>query len=191
MPITTWTGLFCLEENWKFSLQKETERPHNRCAAKKKGKPMVVVVVVVTAAGEIIRMILIVVAPAVAVQDVVAVDLTPVLNHVLPNAVNAAAVAKEAETVTVTAKERKNESDHDLARDHARHLPHDQQLHGHAQALQQQSSAIKKKNRVDKAAHQVQTKLFSLCARFKRLEIEKELYSKNCCNTSKFNNAFF
>lgn len=91
---------------------------------------------------------------------------------------NAAAVAKEAETVTVTAKERKNESDHDLARDHARHLPHDQQLHGHAQALQQQSSAIKKKNRVDKAAHQVQTKLFSLCARFKRLEIEKELYSK-------------
>ena len=104
---------------------------------------------------------------------------------------NAAAVAKEAETVTVTAKERKNESDHDLARDHARHLPHDQQLHGHAQALQQQSSAIKKKNRVDKAAHQVRTKLFSLCARFKRLEIEKELYFKNCCNTSKFNNAFF
>lgn len=158
MPITTWTELFCWEENWKFSLQKETERPHNRCGAKKKGKPMVVAV---TVAGETIRMILTVVAPAVVVQDVVAADLTPDRNRVLPNAVNAAAEAKEAEIVIVTAKERRNESDHDLAPDHAHHLPHDQRPHDHALALQQQNSAIKKKNRVDKAAHQVQTELSS------------------------------
>lgn len=71
---------------------------------------------------------------------------------------NAPAVVNEAEIVTVTSRERKNESDHGHALGHAHHHLHDQH-HGHAQHRQQQNIAIKRSNRVDKVARQALTEL--------------------------------
>lgn len=74
--------------------------------------------------------------------------------------VNAPAVENEAVIVTVTSRERRNESDHGRAHDHVHNHPQDQRP-GHAQPRQQQCSVIKRNNMVDnKAAQQVLTELF-------------------------------
>lgn len=141
-------------------MQRETERHHHKCAAKKREIPMVAVVVTV-AAGEIIKMKEIVVAPVVEVQDAVVVDPTLDPNPALPGAVNAPHVANEAVIVTVTPGEKGNESELAHPHGHAQHHPHDQ-LHGHAPAHQQQSSVIKKRNRVvDKVGQPAPTELFN------------------------------
>ena len=81
-------------------------------------------------------------------------------NPALPSAVNAAAVATETVTVTVTAREKGNENDQGHVLVHVHQHPHDHaQRQGHALPRLLQSLVIKKKNRVDKAAHPALIKL--------------------------------
>lgn len=73
---------------------------------------------------------------------------------------NAAAVATETVTVTVTARGKGNENDRGHALVHVHQHPHDHaQRQGHALPRLLQSLVIKKKNRVDKAAHPALIKL--------------------------------
>lgn len=93
------------------------------------------------------------------ILDVAVVDHPLNQDHALPDAVNVpAGVANEAEIVTVTSRERRKESDHGHALGHAHHRLHDQH-HGHALHQQLQNIAIKRRNRVDKVAHQALTEL--------------------------------
>lgn len=116
-------------------------------------------VVVTVVAGEIIKMKDIVVAPVVEVQDVVVVDPTLDPDHALPGVVNAPLVVNEAVIVTETPGEKGNGNEHAHPHGHAQHHPRDQR-HGHAPVHQQQSSVIKKRNRVvDKVAQLAPTEL--------------------------------
>lgn len=93
--------------------------------------------------------------------DAVVVDPTLDPDPAHPGAVNAPHVANEAEILTVTPGEKGNGSEHAHPHGHAQHHPHDQR-HGHAPAHQQQSSVIKKRNRVvDKVGQPAPTELFN------------------------------
>lgn len=73
---------------------------------------------------------------------------------------NVPPVVNEAAKVTVRPGEKGNGSEHGHPLGHAHLHPHDQR-HGHAPDRQQQSSVIKKRNRVvDKVAQPVPTELF-------------------------------
>ena len=92
--------------------------------------------------------------------DAVVVDPTLDPDLALPGAVNVPHVANEAVIITVIPGEKGNGSEHAHPHGHAQHHPHDQR-HGHAPAHQQQSSVIKKRNRVvDKVGQPAPTELF-------------------------------
>lgn len=91
--------------------------------------------------------------------DVVVVDPTLDPDHALPGVVNAPLVVNEAVIVTETPGEKGNGNEHAHPHGHAQHHPRDQR-HGHAPVHQQQSSVIKKRNRVvDKVAQLAPTEL--------------------------------
>ena len=106
-----------------------------------------------------------------SLSDVAVVDRTldPNPNPAHQGAESAPAGAIKTARVIVRVREKKNERDHTLGHDHGHHLPpFGQDQHHGGPALPRplpQSSVIRKKNKVVRAAHPVLTKLFytSIC----------------------------
>lgn len=113
--------------------------------------------------------------------DAAVVDPTLDPSPALPSAVNAPHVANEAVIVTVTPGKKGNGSEHAHPHDHAQHHPHDQRR-GHAPAHQQQSSVIKKRNRVvDKVGQPAPTELYNtekLYLQYCQLEPARKVHVK-------------
>ena len=119
-------------------------------------------------------------------------DPNPNLAH--QSAESAPAVAIETVRVTVRVREKRNESDHILGHDHGHHLPPPGrgQHRGPAQPHLQQSSVIKKRNKVVKVAHPVLTNLFYSSATNQNLLSEgvlatKGVLSRHCSDMKTFN----
>lgn len=106
------------------------------------------------AAEETTKMITTAAVPAVAAQGVAVVDPTRNPDPVPQSAVIAAAAATE--TVKITARVGKKRNERDPARAH-RHRHGHVQPHDHALRLLQQILARRKRSKVDKVVHPVQT----------------------------------